>query len=345
MDKQALPDIDRQALRYIDQRRFRRPVRVKSVVQSGGRPRDVDEIIGDLAAAQHGIVARRQLLARGVTVPTVRSRVRSGRLRPIHRGVYQVGPVAGRFAREMAAVLACGPGAVVSHRSAGSLWAILPPADATMPVELTINSRRPFRRPGVVVHRTLSLDVDDLTHLEGVPITSPVRTLLDLAAVLRFRELEQALARAERAELVNRTDLSKVAERHRHRPGVSALRALLAGEAAPAMARSEAEERFLQLIRKAQLPPPETNVKVHGFEVDFLWRAQGVAVEVDGFAYHRSPASFEGDRRRDAHLAAQGIHVMRVTWRQLTTEPEAVLVRLAQTLVRGELRTTTRSPV
>lgn len=314
-------------------------------MRSGARPSDIDAVIADLAAAQHGVVARWQLLANGVTTPTVRSRVRSGRLRPVHRGVYQVGPVPGRYAREMAAVLACGPGVVVSHRSAGSLWAILPPPDATTPVELSINSRRPFRRPGVVVHRTLSLDGDDLTHVEGVPITSPVRTLLDLAAVLRFRELEQALARAERAELVNRADLSKAIERNRHRPGVTALRALLAGEAVPAMARSEAEERFLQLLRKAQLPSPETNVRVHGFEVDFLWRAQGVAVEVDGFAYHGSQASFEGDRRRDAHLAAQGIHVVRVTWRQLTTEPEAVLVRLAQTLVRGELRAAARTLV
>jgi len=312
-------------------------------MRSSARPTGIDAVIADLAAAQHGVVARRQLLANGVTAPTLRSRVRSGRLCPIHRGVYQVGPVAGRYAREMAAVLACGPGVVVSHRSAGSLWAMLPPADATTPVELTINSRRPFRRPGIVVHRTLSLEADDITHLEGVPITSPARTLLDLAAVLSFRELEQALARAERAEQVNRTDMSKVVERNRGRPGANALRALLAGEAAPAMARSEAEERLLQLIRKAQLPPPETNVRVHGFEVDFLWRAQGVAVEVDGFAYHRSPASFEGDRRRDAHLAAQGIHVMRVTWRQLTNEPEAVLVRLAQTLVRSELRAAART--
>lgn len=302
----------------------------------------VDAVIEQLAAAQQGIVARRQLLAGGVSIHKVRSRVRSGRLRPIQRGVYQVGPVAGRFAREMAAVLACGRDVVVSHRSAGAMWGMLPPEEATAPVELTAGFRSPVRRPGIVAHRTLRLGADEVTRLDGVPVTTPVRSLLDLAAVMGFRELEQALARAERAELVSRKALSEVVERNRRRPGANAIRALLAGATVPAMARSEAEERFLHLLRKAQLPSPETNVRVHGFEIDFFWREQRVAVEVDGFAYHGSAISFEGDRRRDAHFAAQGIQVVRVTWRQLTNEPEAVLVRLAQTLVRGEFRTTAR---
>lgn len=308
--------------------------------QADAKSIDIDSLIGELAAAQHGVVARRQLVAPGASAHRVKSRVLSGRLRPIHRGVYQVGPVAGRFAREMAAALACGPDVVVSHRSAGAMWEMLPSAGSTVPVELTTCADNPIRRPGLVVHRTLRLDTGEVTDLEGVPITTPARTLLDLSAVPNLRELEQALARAERSEPLSRTDLAYVVARRRRRPGANALRALLSDGVIPAMARSEAEERFLLLVRKAQLPPPETNVRVHGFEVDFFWRPQRVVVEIDGFAYHGSPLSFEGDRRRDARLAAQGMQVIRVTWRQLTNEPETVLVRLAQTLVRSVFRQT-----
>lgn len=307
---------------------------------SRARSVHVDVAINELAAAQHGVITRRQLLACGLGSHRVRSRVLSGQLRPIHRGVYLVGPVPGHFAREMAAVLACGPGVVVSHRSAGSMWEMVPPSEPTTPVELTTPSRNPCRRPGIVVYRPRRMYGDDVTRLDDVPVTTPVRTMLDLAAVLSTRELEQALATAERAELLSRADMAEVLARMRRHPGSDALRALIAGEVSPAMTRSEAEERFLHLLRKAQLAPPETNVRVYGFELDFFWRAERVAVEVDGFAYHGSATRFENDRRRDALLAARGIQVVRITWRQLTSEPEAVLVRLAQTLLRAELRAT-----
>ena len=114
-----------------------------------------------------------------------------------------------------------------------------------------------------------------------------------------------------------------------------AIRALLAAGAEPAFTRSEAETRFLMLVRKAQLPAPATNVALRGYEVDFLWRAEGLVVEIDGFAFHSSSAAFECDRRRDAVLAAAGLRVLRITWRQISQEPEALLVRLAQALVQG----------
>ena len=132
--------------------------------------------------------------------------------------------------------------------------------------------------------------------------------------------------------------MRRLITRHPGHRACGILEALLAAGVAPALARSQAEERFLALVRKAQLPAPELNVRLGPFEVDFLWRTEQLAVEVDGYAFHASPALFERDRRKDARLSAAGVQVLRVTWRQLTSEPEAVLVRLAQTLVRSSVR-------
>jgi very-short-patch-repair endonuclease len=305
---------------------------------------DPDTVTFDLAAAQHGVVSRAQLLRAGLPASTIRGRVRARRLKPLHRGVYQVGPIAGPRVAEMAAVLACGGGSagaggsvarsvLVSHRSAAALWKLMPArTDGIVEVLVVGNDRR--GRRGVRVHRTDALADDDSARLEGVPLTSAARTLLDLAGTLPARDLERALASGERAGVVDRVGLLAFMSRRPGRTRAASLRALLADAAAPALTRSEAEERLLALIRKSQLRTPETNVVVHGFELDFLWRAERLAVEVDGFAFHRSARSFERDRRRDAALTAHGVRVMRVTWRQIVSEPEATLVRLAQALAR-----------
>lgn len=164
-------------------------------------------------------------------------------------------------------------------------------------------------------------------------MTTGTRTILDLSAGLARRDLENAVARAERANLVNRSELLAMLDRNPGHAGVAALRAILHEGADPALTRSEAEERFLSLIRRAQLPVPRVNVRVGAWEVDFLWHTERLVVEVDGFAFHSSLQQFESDRRRDAGLTARGLRIMRITWRQLTTEPEAVLVRLAQALL------------
>jgi very-short-patch-repair endonuclease len=173
-----------------------------------------------------------------------------------------------------------------------------------------------------------------VTKLDNLPITTVPRTLHDLAGVAGQQELERALAQAPGLGLTTHDDLLSLLERASWRPGVSRLRALLAREAPPALTRSEAEERFLALIRKGQLPKPAVNTSVRGYSVDFLWRAERFVVEIDGFAFHSQSPKFESDRRRDAELAAAGVRVVRVTWRQLVGEPEAVLVRLALALAR-----------
>jgi very-short-patch-repair endonuclease len=185
------------------------------------------------------------------------------------------------------------------------------------------------------VRRLSRLESDERTYVDGIPVTAPARTLIDFASVAYSRELEEAVAIAERQQLVVRAELLSNLARYRGRPGLRALRAVLAADGGPALTRSEAESRFLTLIRKARLPAPEANVMVEGYEIDFLWRAQRIAVEVDGYRYHRSRPQFEKDRRRAAELAAHGIHVIPLTWRQIVDDAVATAVQLGQTLIRA----------
>jgi len=254
------------------------------------------------------------------------------RLRALHRGVYFMGPLLLPPADVIAAVLACGAAAVVSHWSAAALWELLPPRDRAAPVDISL-PRGDRRRPGIRIHRVCTLPPDEVTKLDGIPITTPARTLLDVASALPRRELERALAQALGKRLVRRPTLIKLLNRHARHPGARRLRALLES-AQPAFTHSEAEEHFLALLRKAQLPMPEVNAPLGGYKVDFFWRAERLVTEIDGFAYHSSTDMFESDRRRDAVLATTGVRVIRVTWRQLVNEPEAVLVRLALALAR-----------
>ena len=291
-----------------------------------------ESVIDALAAAQHGIVTRRQLLAAGLPAHIIERRVGSRRIEPVHRGVYRVGPIEAPCGPEMAAVLACGDTAVVSHRSAGWLWRGGAGKRAQRPVEILVHGGVRRQVPGVLVRTVGRLDPDEVTSLERIPLTTPVRTILDLAAVASPRELEQALAFAERDGRVSRSELlSLLSRRPRHR-GARGLRALI-GEGSPAaMTRSEAEERLLLLIRKAGLRSPETNIRVEGYEVDFFWRLERLIVEVDGFEFHSTPRPFELDRRRDAALTVAGFRVIRLTWPRIVNEPEAIVALLARAL-------------
>lgn len=295
----------------------------------------VETRIVGLASRQHGVVTRAQLLGAGLTASGVDSRVRSRRLRPVHRGIYLhgalVGPLEPRRAREMAAVLACGSGAVVSHGSAASMWGLVH-GDRTGSVDVTIPGADRGRRPGIRPHRVAALPAAEVAAVDGVPVTAPARTLVDLAPRVRPRALEQALARALRRDLLRLEDVAAALNRRPRAWGALRLRQLLDAPGGPAFTRSEAEDRFLALIRKGGLSAPEANVREHGVELDFLWRSERVAVEVDGFAFHSSRRTFELDRRRDARLAGLGLQTLRVTWNQLVEEPHAVLVRLAQVL-------------
>lgn len=289
-----------------------------------------------LAARQHGVVSRTQLVELGFSPASIARRVAWGRLRPLHSGVYQVGPVEGALAIEMAAVLAAGPSAVLSHGSALRAWKL--GSAPRRPVHVTVSSPCGRKRVGIVFHRTRGLDDDERTVLHGVPITSPLRSLVDAAGTLGSRESTQALASAERMGLVTPAQLADVAQRYRGRRGMTLLRNLARPESDRAFTRSEAEERCLQLLRRASLPLPHTNVPVGPYELDFFWPDANVAVEVDGWAFHGRRPQFENDRRKDNWLRGRGIEVVRLTWRQITQEPVAAAVQVGQALALAQSR-------
>lgn len=293
---------------------------------------DMDGLILALAARQHGVVARWQLRRAKVPSHRIEYQLKRGWFESIHRGVYRVGPLAPPCQHEMAAILATGDDAVLSHSSAAALWKLLPSPAGSAPITVSTTRDLRGRSSGIRVHRVTALPSDEITRLGNLPLTTPSRTLLDLAGSLTTRELEQAIARADRAKLLDRNQLEQLLIRYPHRRDKAGLRALLTAPESPALTRSEAEERFLTLVRKARFRTPKLNVRVRGFEVDALWEAERLIVEIDGFAFHSSPAAFEKDRHRDGVLAAAGYLVIRVTWHQLTREREALVARLAQTL-------------
>jgi hypothetical protein len=293
--------------------------KVDSGENRAGRRRE--RALAALAARQRRVATRAQLVRIGLTRDTIDHRLRSGRLRALHRGVYLIGhgaPPPG--ARELAAALACGLDAVLSHQTAAFLWRLLP--RGTDVLHVTVGGRAPGLKPGIRIHCVAHLDARDVRHFGGIPLTAPARTILDLARVVSPRELERVVAESEARRLTRRAELAAVTARSGRRPGVAALRSLLNADDDPALTRSEAEERLLALIRSADLPTPQVNVRVGRHEVDFLWRDPKLIVEVDGFAFHSSRGAFERDRLRDSKLAALGFRVIRVTWPQLVDRPQ-----------------------
>jgi len=299
---------------------------------------NADQAILAMAARQHGVISRAQLIQAGLTGMVLKSRVRTGLLVRVHRGVYRVGALELPNAREMAAVLACGRTAVLSGRSAAVVWRLLERRVAEDRVDVTVTGKRPVPRSGILVHHAKSLHPEEHTEHAGIPIVTPARALYDLSKAAAQRELESALAEGVLRQLVDRDRILAVLAHHAGRPGATRLRALLDADVIAGVTRSEAEERFLHLIRKAQLPDPATNAGLEGYEVDFFWRRERLVVEVDGRAFHSSGRRFESDRRRDAVLVAAGVRVMRVTWKQIVSEPEALVARMAQALIRAAPR-------
>lgn len=289
-----------------------------------------DWMIATIAERQYGVVSRTQLLAAGVGPGAISTRIRRCGLLRLHRGVYAVGHTAlVPLAREMAAVLACGTGAAISHRSAAVMRRLL--SEGGGPVHVTV-PRSGRSRPGLRIHRSRTLGREDVQMLHGIPVTSPARTLLDLADTSTERELERALDEALVQRLTTRTNLIAAVEGASGRHGAARLHKLLKRDEGPALTRSEAEERFLALVRAASLEAPQVNVDLHGHTVDFLWRRSRLVVEIDGYRFHSSRSAFERDRRRDAQLGAAGYRVMRVTWRQMAEESYAVVARLSPAL-------------
>lgn len=228
----------------------------------------------------------------------------------------------------MAAVLAAGPRALLSHRSAGQLWGLVP----RFTIEPEVTRPGHFRgNPGIRAHRS-SVKSDERRMVEGIPVTSPFRTVFDLAAVLDKRELERALHEAEVRGLRDRVSLPMLLERYPGRRGTLNLRALLEADEPVGITRNDFEEAFLALVDAYGLTRPRMNaaLSLRGrfFEIDALWERQRVAVELDSRGVHGTRKRFESDRQRDRILVAEGWRTMHVTWRQLQEEPDAIVTDL-----------------
>jgi very-short-patch-repair endonuclease len=264
-----------------------------------------------------------------------------GRLRRVHRGVYTVGHrLLSRDGRWMAAVLACGSDAVLSHHAAAALWGIR----QSDRLEVTTSGAH-RAKDGVIVHRGLVPD-DERTAHRGIPTTTVPRTLLDLSAVVGAHQLRSALRQAEQLRLTDPLSLHDLVARYQRRAGRAVIRALLDEASIGArIVRSELEERFQDFLIRAGLPLPHTNVVIEGYEVDCVWSEQRLIVELDGHSTHSPTHAFEGDRARDRRLEAAGWHVIRITWRQLQEEPELVEADLWRLLAQPALgRRLTREP-
>lgn len=288
--------------------------------------------IAILADRQHGVVAHGQLVDLGFGEAAIQRRLAAGRLHRIHRGVYAVGHTSlRREGRLMAAILACGDGAMVSHRSAAVLWGLHRSSRAVIDVTAPRGLRG---RPGIVVHRTRSPHPDDRALLHGIPITSVARTLLDLAAVVSRRQLERAVDEAERLRLFDMRAIEELLRRSRGHRGAKRLRAVIADATEPPATRMELERRFAELCRDHELPRPAFNVTVEGFEVDAAWPDRKLIVELDSWTFHGGRNAFEADRERDAALQLAHYRVIRLTWRRLSRQPAGVADDLSRLLRR-----------
>lgn len=289
-----------------------------------------------IAQVQRGRVTRRQLLAAGLSSSTVGRMVRQGVLITEHAGVYAVvhtAPVP--LARETAALLACGERAVLSHASAAAAWRV---ADlATGPVDITIASLGTGRRrPNIRVHRSGDLLKRDVRIHQGLPLTSPARTLLDLAGRLDRRSLERTLDEALVVrKLVSRSQILDVLGRANGHGGASLLRTLMARRSGSSITHSAAERRCLELIREARLPEPKTQVRIAGYTVDLLWPEHRVVFEIDGYDFHTSRSAFDRDRRKDAVLKSAGYDPNRLSRDQVVFEPYLAIAAISEALARA----------
>jgi hypothetical protein len=288
-------------------------------------PRFVDELIADLATRQHGVVGRGQLVALGVGQRAIDHRIACRRLHPIHAGVFAVGhPLRSATGSWMAAVLACGEGAVLSHRSAAALWGV-----RQFGGRAQVTAARTLRRPGIATHR-VALPPDEVTTELAIPVTTPARTLFDLAAILTRQRLEAAITEAEVRRLASPTSLADLVARYPGRRGIATLRRILGdtGRIGRTLTRSELEIAFLALVDAHGLPRPSLNRTGDHGELDASWPAARLAVELDGFATHGTRRAFEADRARDRALLLAGWRVVRLTARQLTAEADTIARQL-----------------
>jgi very-short-patch-repair endonuclease len=283
-----------------------------------------------LAERQWGLVTRAQLIDAGLRERGIAEWVRSGRVRRLYRGVYAFGHDRLRTeGRWLAAVMACGPGAVLSHRDAAQLWEIRQSSASMIDVTVPSQNGR-IRRRGIRVHRSGRLTAEEVTTRSGIPVTTVARTLLDLADVLDNQALRRAVTEAEYTNRFDLTALNAVVEDNPGRRGRQVMEAV---EARRHRTRSPLEDRFLRLMERHGVDEPLTNAWIEGYEVDFVWTRAGLVVELDGVAAHTTRAALNADRLRDRRLWRAGLRTIRLTSEALE-DPAAVLGDLAQAGVR-----------
>jgi hypothetical protein len=304
-----------------------------------------DAAIVAFARTRHGVITTDQLGAFGLGPAAVARRAAEGRLFRQHRGVYSVGrpdlTVAGR---RMAAVLACGHTAILSHRSAAAHHGLL--EDHRQRPDVTVKGRARRPRRGIQVHSSTTLTAPDIATVDGIPCTSVARTLVDLGDRERPRLVERAIDQAEVRGVFDLAAVEDALGRAGPRRGAGVLRALLRELGEPTLTDRELEELLLALIRDAGLPPPAVNAWITGngwaYKADFLWRRERVVAETDGLAFHTNRKAFEHDRLRDQRLALAGYTVVRFTWRQLVRQPDTVAATLAGLLAADRGRPVAR---
>lgn len=300
----------------------------------------LDALVASIAGEQHGRIAIWQLRRCGLNDSAVARRVRSGRLHRVHRGVYAVGHAAetlqGQF---MAAVLACGPGTVLSHFAAAAHHGLARWWDGRLP-DVTVRDSHTRQIEGIVVHRSRTLDRRDIWRRDGINVTSPARTALDFAASARPAELRRLVRQGYVDRLLNVRVLLDVLARSGKHPGAPSLRAIVTEGHAPT--RSELEDLLLDLIAAAGIDRPETNITLHldgrRIETDFLWRHLRLVIEADGSAWHDDPLTRQHDAEKQAILEAYGYRVLRITWEQAVQHPQQTIARIRAAIVAGEQR-------
>ena len=291
-----------------------------------------DQAVRWVAERQHGVATASQARACGLGRSAIAGRRARGQWQTLQSGVFLVTDAQpSEHARILAAVLSCSPYAVAGHVTAAWLWGIVDRPSRCVHVVM-VDASNPGRRQGVRVHRPTALAPLALRWRHGIPLASPVDTVLDIAAALSPDELEAAWAIAVSMGLASATRLRSAVASSPRRTGLSRLRDLARASSDPALSRSPNERRLHALVRDAALPEPETNVVVYGKEVDLWWPQARVAVEVDAFGTHGSPRSFESDRLVDANFKAGGIEVLRFTRRRIRDRPYEVVASLAAVL-------------
>jgi Protein of unknown function (DUF559) len=295
---------------------------------SDGRDYKRSKRAWELAGRQHGVVARRQLLALGFNAREIEHRVARKRLHLVMRGVYAVGwPALTPKRRWMAGVLACGDDGALGHQSAAALWEI--GTEKPGVIDISVRRRCELKRPGLRVRGRPTLEAADIVHHDGIPVTSPVQTLIDLATELTQLGVERAVNEADKRDLVDPETLRSALEGYAGQPGAPLLRRLLDKRTFP-LSDSDLEILFRPIATAAGLPTPLTKQIVNGFEVDFFWPELGLVVETDGLRYHRTPSTQARDARRDRSHVLAGMTPLRFTHYEIKYEPAQVRATLTR---------------